>query len=530
MIFYYDPIIPGKHAVNFVEAGTETSGTPTLVKTFTVEADQTVVTPRSAAAKELTAMGYALVNKDGGQYKTVKNAEDLNWIDEKGDPQLTATLKGDAIPYTITYLVQPIPYTITYENAAGSPAAADGALNAVTAAAGTPVASAGDKNPTQYTTKDDFTAKTPARVYENGRWYKFSRWTLGDETTVKAGNGFKTLRVEPGTVGNLAFIAHWEEVTDTGSLTVSKKVAGEGADTDKKFSFTVTLKDDTISGAFGEVTFTNGRASFELKHGESKTASNLPAGTNYVVEEQADKDYDSASAGAVGTITGEGVTAAFTNTRKSSGPGPGPDPDPSGKKGGLTVTKTVSGSRGDTSRDFTFEVKLGDTSVEGQYGDMTFHAGVAVFTLKHGGSMTAKELPAGIRYTVEESDNAGYTVTSSGSSGTIAAGVTLIAQFNNHRSGSTGGSGGSSGGNSSRNDRDDYKPIPASGSEAADQPVGPGMPGIPDRPAVPTDAVPKTGDETNLALWLVLMGLSCVGAVSTWVFSRKQKKRERHRG
>ena len=103
------------------------------------------------------------------------------------------------------------------------------------------------------------------------------------------------------------------------------------------------------------------------------------------------------------------------------------------------VSKTVSGNRGDTSKDFSFTVTLGDTSIAGKYGDMTFHDGVAAFTLRHGQSMKATGLPAGIHYTVTESDNAGYTVTASGENGTIKAGETAEVLFNNHKSGGGGG-------------------------------------------------------------------------------------------
>ena len=77
---------------------------------------------------------------------------------------------------------------------------------------------------------------------------------------------------------------------------------------------------------------------------------------------------------------------------------------------------------------------------------MTFHNGVAVFTLKHGESITASGLPAGIRYTVTESDNSGYTVTTAGDTGTIEADKTATATFHNYRGGS---------GSSDNNDNDD---------------------------------------------------------------------------
>lgn len=83
----------------------------------------------------------------------------------------------------------------------------------------------------------------------------------------------------------------------------------------------------------------------------------------------------------------------------------------SSQTGGLTVSKTVSGSGASDTEDFTFTVTLNDASISGTYGDMTFENGIATFTLKADESKTAIGLPAGTGYTVSESDNSGYTVT-----------------------------------------------------------------------------------------------------------------------
>ena len=107
-----------------------------------------------------------------------------------------------------------------------------------------------------------------------------------------------------------------------GDLTVTKTVDGTAGDTSKAFNFTVTLKDTGINGTFGEMTFTDGAATFVLKHGESKTAVGLPAGITYTVTEaEADKDgYTTTVANASGRIVKDAtVTAAFTNTKNSSG-------------------------------------------------------------------------------------------------------------------------------------------------------------------------------------------------------------------
>ncbi|WP_158099075.1 Cna B-type domain-containing protein [Flavonifractor sp. An100] len=104
------------------------------------------------------------------------------------------------------------------------------------------------------------------------------------------------------------------------------------------------------------------------------------------------------------------------------------------KEGGLTVTKTVTGS-GDKNKEFHFTVTLNDKTVNGTYGGMTFTNGVADFTLKHNESKTATGLPAGITYTVAEAEanQDGYTTTASGASGTTPAGGTAKAEFVNDK-------------------------------------------------------------------------------------------------
>lgn len=144
----------------------------------------------------------------------------------------------------------------------------------------------------------------------------------------------------------------------------------------------------------------------------------------------------------VTVTTGNVVNNFYTRLEKDPD---GPNP-PAENTGNLTVTKTVSGSRGDQNKEFTFTVTLDKKDFSGQYGDMTFANGVATFTLKHGQSKTATKIPAGVSYTVEESDNSGYTVTKTNTEGTIQKGMTATAAFENYK-GSSGGSGGSSGGN-----------------------------------------------------------------------------------
>lgn len=117
-----------------------------------------------------------------------------------------------------------------------------------------------------------------------------------------------------------------------GSLTISKTVAGSGADAKKKFDFTVTFN------AGGTYSYTGKGVSdgtiksgdkISLADGESISITGLPDGTKYQVTEANDSSerYTATQTEDTGTIrTLETSTAAFTNTYRrptSSGGGGG---------------------------------------------------------------------------------------------------------------------------------------------------------------------------------------------------------------
>lgn len=113
-------------------------------------------------------------------------------------------------------------------------------------------------------------------------------------------------------------------IAKTGSLTVKKTVVG--GDSQREFGFTVALTDgdgESVSGTFGKgehaATFTDGKATFTLKHGGEKTIAGLPVGVRYTVTEDTAEGYTTTVDGtdgskAEGTVTEAGATAAFTNT------------------------------------------------------------------------------------------------------------------------------------------------------------------------------------------------------------------------
>ena len=191
-----------------------------------------------------------------------------------------------------------------------------------------------------------------------------------------------------------------------------------------------------------------------------------------------------------------------------------PEPEPDIKTGNLTVSKVVTGNKGDTGKDFTFTVILDDTSVNGVYGGMTFKDGKAIFTLKHGESMTASGLPDGIHYTVTESGNEGYQVTVSGNEGVIRDGNTAKAEFRNHKedSGSDSDKGDKPGGGSGSGSKD--------GSESSS-----GGSSAPAASSARTVDSAKTYDDTNVILPICLFLLSAGSlAVCGALVLRRQKK------
>ena len=121
-------------------------------------------------------------------------------------------------------------------------------------------------------------------------------------------------------------------------------VSGSRGDKHKEFTFTVTLDKTDITGQYGDMTFTNGVATFSLKHGQSKTANGLPAGVAYTVEERDNSGYTVTKTNAEGTIQkGITATAAFENYKGSSGGGGGSSHTPQETRVRLTATKTMDG-------------------------------------------------------------------------------------------------------------------------------------------------------------------------------------------
>ena len=255
----------------------------------------------------------------------------------------------------------------------------------------------------------------------------------------------------------------------TGSLTIHKTVTG--VSTEEPFTFILKLAPpaggnlDGMKFSDNSMVTANGAIANEyvvtLKYNaaiggyESLVVSGLPQGTQYNVTETETNGYTVSLRNqdgtpvldtlgnpvtmAEGTITESNLAAyaGFNNAKVNTQPG------------SLTISKTVSGNRSSTQRDFTFTVILRDASGNLLTGTYPFTGsregnvenGTATFLLRHGQSITISNLPVNTRYEVSE-EAGDYSPTVSGGSGTIQAGTTSTAAFDNYRSGGGGGGGG----------------------------------------------------------------------------------------
>lgn len=197
----------------------------------------------------------------------------------------------------------------------------------------------------------------------------------------------------------------------TGSLTVKKTVVG--GDGQREFGFTVALADgdgEPVSGTFGKgehaVTFTDGRATFTLKHGGEKTITGLPVGANYTVTEDAAEGYTTTVDGAdgskaEGTVTEAGATVAFTNTYGTTTEGR--DVSTAG-----LFTKTLKGrdwAEGD-SFQFTLTGEAGAPMPEGS-SDGSKTVSVTAADGTKAGDKVAFDFGS-IRYTLDDIRDAGF--------------------------------------------------------------------------------------------------------------------------
>ena len=193
-----------------------------------------------------------------------------------------------------------------------------------------------------------------------------ARYTVTEDAAegyTTAVNGADGSKAEGAVTEDGATVAFTNTVK-TGELDVSKAVAareGLAVDADKTFEFAVEATDAAghgVSGAYGDATFEDGKATLKLKDGQTARITGLPAGTAYTVTERAADGYKAAVNGAEGSkadgsISADQVSsAAFTNTF---------DPAPA-TASVPELTKVLAGGRkpGLQEGEFAFELSLAD--------------------------------------------------------------------------------------------------------------------------------------------------------------------------
>lgn len=324
----------------------------------------------------------------------------------------------------------------------------------VSAAAGKTMTIKGDlsipANITQYSTSDKAMG-----------WKEWDGYTPGGQEKYEL-HDFQTMLSSGIESKSFSASATLNEAPKFGSLSITKNLTGNDFDDSKEFTFTIKIDDASVNGTYNDVVFTNGVGKIDLACDETKTINGLPDGAAYTVTED---DYSAegytvkSKSGDTGTISESGVSAVvFTNERNTYG--------------NLVISKTVSGNAVDPDKDFNFTVTLDDTSISGTYGDLTFDAGVATFTLKGGESKTAENLPNNVGYKVTEDDYSadGYETTMDNDEGEIAGNETITVTFTNKK---------------------DAAPTPA-----------------PEPTPTPDPSQPHTGDSSNFTLWKSLMLVS----------------------
>lgn len=262
----------------------------------------------------------------------------------------------------------------------------------------------------------------------------------------------------------------WEDPTEDvhGEIVVTKvsNLNGKTAKLGNTITYTVTVTNT------GNVTVSNIKVADELSGaalapGESDTIESLAPGRSAGVRFIYSVTEDDILNGRIRNVASASGTDPKGNTVEDRGE----VTDPTEGYGNLTISKNVVGELGDTTKNFTFTVDFNANGTFRYIGSKsgTISRGGSI-QLKHGESITIVDIPAGTSYRVTESDNTGYSVSASGDTGTISVGKTSAARFTNYRSN-----------------------------------------------------IPKTGDDSNILLWLSLMGISALSMAG--VLSNGRKKR-----
>ncbi len=381
----------------------------------------------SVTEKDYTADGYVTAKTgDVGVIVADATAEAVftNTRNAPGSLTISKTVMGNAAEegkkFEFTITLSDTANTYTYTGANGGPSGTITGSATIGLAGGQSITIADLREGTIYqVTEKDYSGEgyTTAKAGDTGRIETKGTYVAAFTNTKSSSSG-----------------------GPTGGLTISKRVAGNGASATKRFEFLVTFNaagtySYSGSGVSGGTIESGGRIS--LAHGQSVTIKGLPKGAVYTVTEAdyiAD-GYIGTSTGETGVITGGMTkTAAFTNTFKTVTPG------------ALMIRKTVVGDDYSKSEVFTFVVTF-DANGRYPYSGSktgTIASGESI-RLSHGESVEIMGLPAETPYRVteREANHNGYYTSATGATGNVSASGSIAAFVNTRMSvPKTGGDSG----------------------------------------------------------------------------------------
>lgn len=233
---------------------------------------------------------------------------------------------------------------------------------------------------------------------------------------------------------------------DTGALKITKQMDGVGYDGTKEYEINVKFSKTGEYGvktnggsAVATVFSANTEKTFTLKANEYIEIEDIPAGVTYTITETDLSAADSTAGYSKGGFSGDSTTGVGTIVKDTPQDVYVINKYVKAAVGGLKITKTMTGSGYDASKEYEIKVTFNKTgnykvSMNGAAAEeIKFTAGTAkVYNLKENEFVEFSEIPEGATYTIVESDlsiadqTAGYSkaglegdVTSAGQ-GTIA--------------------------------------------------------------------------------------------------------------
>lgn len=250
---------------------------------------------------------------------------------------------------------------------------------------------------------------------------------------------------------------------DTESVVIKKayKLVGAGSSPAETFTLVqtgseVTSGDATAAPALGAITGAAFDAGAATADGVTKPITvSLPNYDRVGIYEYTLKEvkgntagvgyYDAAMKLVVTVVNGENglERVAAVHTELAQGADKSDTFENTYSAGTLTVKKTVTGNLGDKNKEFDFTVIFAAPEGKDWTPAITLPTGAGMvednpmsytFKLKHDGTASFGNLPAGVTYTVTEAEVQGYTTTSAGDKGTIGAGLNEVT-FTNDKHG-----------------------------------------------------------------------------------------------